>query len=481
MKILLINPPRANELVGKNPAIIEKHRGFNPPLGLLYLAATINHNTQHTVHILDTQPRGFTYPELADHLKSKTYDVVGISSMTFTLIDAYKTVRLVKEVMPQTKVILGGTHVHLFPEETIKLDGVDFAFMGEAENALVEFLKDPLDASRYPNISGLVFKDGQGNIKKNEFSPIQNLDELPFLDRTLLDIKNYNSLLSRGSLSTTIVSSRGCPFRCAFCDRPLSPITSHFRYRSANNVVEEISQCRALGIEDFLFYDDTFTVNRKRVFEVCEEILKKNIKIRWDIRTRVDMVDKEMLILLKKAGCVAIHYGVEAGNNRMLELLKKGFTIEKVKEVFTLTKEVGIETLAYFMIGLPHEKNADIQDTFDLAKTLKPAYAHFTIFSPYPGTEFYYYGLGKNIIKGDIWREFARQPEEDFRIPVWEENFSRDELYGMIVKFYKSFYLRPSYLLARIMRIRSKDELIKKAKAGLSVLFMKKEGVDKLS
>jgi len=480
MKILLINPPRWNELVGKNPSIIEKHRGFNPPLGLLYLAASIRKNTGFDVEVLDTQPVKWTYPQLENHLKGREFNVVGITAMTFTLIDAYKTTRLIKKTMPRAKVILGGTHIHLFPSETMNLEGVDYGFMGEAEFSFVEFLKNLNSLPHTDEIPGLIYKDVDGKIIKNDFVPLDQLDDISFPERNLLNIKNYNSLLSRGTLSTTIVSSRGCPFRCAFCDRPLSPITSRFRYRSAKNVVDEIYECMELGIKDFLFYDDTFTVNKKRVLEICEEILSRNIEIRWDIRTRIDTVDEEMLELLKRAGCIAVHYGVEAGNDKILKVIKKGFTVEKVKEIFRLTKKVGIETLAYFMIGLPSERAEDIQDSFDFAKELKPDYVHFTIFSPYPGTELYYLGLEKGIIKKDIWREFSRNPEEGFKIPVWEENFTRDELYEMIVKFYKSFYLRPSYILRRSFKVKSKDEFIKKARAGLSVLFMKKDKIDTL-
>ncbi len=481
MKILLVNPPRWNELVGKNPSIIEKHRGYNPPLGLLYLASSLKKNTAHEVEVLDTQPLELNYSQLEFLLSQKNFDVVGVSAMTFTLVDAFKTVQVAKKVRPEAKSVLGGTHIHLFPEETIRLDGVDYALMGEAELSFPHFLhhlqakKEDLKA-----VPGLVFKTADGETMRNKIQPIRDLDSIPFPQRNLLDILHYSSLLSRGSLCTTIISSRGCPFQCAFCDRPLSPVTSLFRYRSAKNVVDEIQECVDLGIKDFLFYDDTFTVNRTRVLAICDEILTRRLKIRWDIRTRVDLVDEEMLKMLKKAGCLAIHYGVEAGNDRVLKLIKKGFTVKKVREVFKLTHRMDIETLAYFMIGLPSEKAGDIQETFDLARELKPDYAHFTIFSPYPGTELYNLGLEKGIIKTDVWREFARHPNSHFRIPVWEENFTRDELYSMIVKFYKKFYLRPQYLLSRMIKTKSIAELTKKAKAGISVLTMKKNAVDRL-
>jgi len=481
MKILLINPPRWNELVGKNPSIIEEHRGFNPPLGLLYIASTLKKNSPKLhVDVLDAQPRRWTYEQLEANLQEVEYDVVGISAMTFTLIDSYMTAKLVKKLHPNTKVVMGGTHVHLFPEETIGLEGIDFAFMGEAEFTFSDFMNKISCPDEYREVKGIIYHNSDGKVVKSVPALVDDLDEVPFPDRTLLDIRLYDSLLGRRALNTTIISSRGCPYRCAFCDRPLSPVTSHFRWRSAKNVADELSECAELGIKDFLFYDDTFTVNKKRVLEICHEILSRGLRIRWDIRTRVDTVDRDMLTILKKAGCAAIHYGVEAGNDRVLNVIKKGFTIAKVRETFETTKKAGIETLAYFMIGLPTEKELDIQDSFALAKELKPDYAHFTIFSPYPGTELYSLGLERGILRRDVWRDFARDPTPDFRIPVWEEHFSRDQLFGMIVKFYKSFYMRPRYILSRLKKLQSWNEFMKKARAGLSVIHMKKKDVDHL-
>jgi radical SAM superfamily enzyme YgiQ (UPF0313 family) len=244
--------------------------------------------------------------------------------------------------------------------------------------------------------------------------------------------------------------------------------------------VDEIQECVGLGIRDFLFYDDTFTVIRKRILAFCDEILHRGIKIRWDIRTRVDMVDEEVLRMLKKAGCKSIHYGVESGSDRILKVIKKGITVQKVKEIFALTRKTGIDTLAYFMIGLPSETAQDIQNTYDLAKELHSDYVHFSIFSPYPGTELYALGLEKGILKGDIWREFARNPQADFKIPVWEENFQREELNKMIVRFYKDFYLQPAYIFSRLLKVRSMGELYRKARAGFSVMTMKKEEVDRI-
>ena len=180
---------------------------------------------------------------------------------------------------------------------------------------------------------------------------IKNLDDIPFPARHLVPYKKYSSLLSKGSIVTTIFTSRGCPFQCSFCDRP--HLGKSFRARSAKNVVDEIEECVNMGIHDFLFYDDTFTIKRERVLEICNEIINKRLDIAWDIRTRIDVVNEEMLKHLKKAGCQGIHYGIEAGSEKILKVLQKGITIEQAKQVFDLTRKHKIPILAYFMIGNP--------------------------------------------------------------------------------------------------------------------------------
>jgi len=481
MRTLLLNPPRWSEVMGKNPAIIERHRGFNPPLGLLYLASALKRYPEHHVEVLDAQPPKYSYAQLESYLREKSYDIIGITALTFTLVDVRKTAKLIKKILPDSKIIIGGWHTHIFPEETLGWEEVDFVLMGEAEFSFPELLKNLNDESSYRKIPGLAYKSSQGRVIKNSFSAIEDLDILPFPDRELLGVKNYGSILSRGRVTTTMISSRGCPYNCTFCDRPFSPIGSRLRMRDPKNVVDEIGSCLEAGIRQFIFYDDTFTVNKARVLAICEEILNRRISIEWGIRSRVDTVDAGMLQMLKKAGCRVIHYGVESGNDRVLEGIKKGFTVRQARDVFALTRKAGIETLAYFMIGLPGENLSEIQDTRDLANELSPDYVHFTVFSPYPATGLYARGLEEGIIKNDVWREFARNPDECFKVPVWEQNFSRRQLYDILISLYKDFYLRPSYFINRLRKINSGNDFLKKTKAGLSILLMRQENVDKVA
>ncbi len=474
VKVLLINPPRFNELIGKNPAIVEKHRGFNPPLGVLSLAGYLEAHTAHEVEVIDAQPLGWTYEELAAQVATRSFDVAGITAMTFTLIDVVQTCRVIRQVRPSAKIVLGGPHVHLYPNETLSRPEVDFLIQGEGEIAFAELLDKLHQPELWPDIKGLVYLDGDGKMIDNGIAPsTKDLDNLGFPARHKVDVKLYTSLLGRDDVITTMFTSRGCPYRCTFCDRPYSPVISGFRWRSARHVADEMEECVRLGINEAFIYDDTFTVRKDRVLELCNEIGKRKIKFRWDVRAHVNTIEPGLLRAMAAAGCDRIHYGVESGNDRMLKVIKKNSTVERIKNAFRWTQEAGMETLAYFIIGQQTETRADIEDSIRLARELNPNYVHFTIFCPYPGTEIYFKGLEQGIIKEDVWRKFAEDPKPGYELPVWEENFTRQELREMLVKCYKGFYLRPGYVLRNLSRIRSTGELKRKMKAGLSVLGMR--------
>ena len=470
MKVLLINPPRENEIMGNNPSIIEEERGYNPPLGLLYVAAFLEKHAKHDITIIDSQVEKLDYKSLKSRIISNNPDVVGLTAMTMTLIDVIKTIGLVKTVNENTKVVLGGPHVHLFPDATIKLENVDYLVLGEGEEVFKELLCAIDDKGMLRKIPGLVFETNGEVINTGKRLLISDLDELPFPARHLVPYKKYTSLLSKGSVVTTVFTSRGCPFKCSFCDRP--HLGKTFRARSSINVVDELETCTKLGIYEFLIYDDTFTVNKERVIDICNEIIRRKLNIGWDIRARVDTVNEEMIAHLKKAGCQGIHYGVEAGTEKILRMLNKGITIEQVKEVFDLTRKYKIPILAYFMIGSPKETLEDIYQTFKVMKELNPDYVHVTVLTPFPGTKIYFDGLEGGIIRKDYWKEFAEKPTNDFIPPHWAEIFTRDELHELLVKGYKSFYFRPSYIFKRMRALRSLGEFRKKAVAAAKVLVM---------
>jgi anaerobic magnesium-protoporphyrin IX monomethyl ester cyclase len=472
MRVLFISPPADNMLASEVPEVISTERGFNPPLGLLYLASRAK-AAGHEVEVIDSQVEELSQGQIRERIGRANPDVVAVTATSFTLIDAVETIRSAKDAAPSAPVLFGGPHATIYPGESADLPGVDYAFSGEGEESLVRFL-DALRADggngRFRDIPGIAFKNGRDTFFQGQAPFITDLDRLPFPDRSMIPYKRYTSLLAKRNPITTLFSSRGCPYKCMFCDRP--QMGKVFRARSAKNVVDEIEECAGLGIREILIYDDTFTVDRARVLDICRLIGERGLDVGFDIRARVNTVDAEVLSALRRAGCERIHYGVESGNQDILNFIRKGIGLKQVEEAFRLTKEAGIETLAYFMLGHPRETRQTVQETIDFAVKLDPTFVHFTIATPFPATDLYRLGLAEGRIKEDVWKRFAENPTADFKAPKWEENLTQAELQDLLKRAYKRFYLRPRYVLTRMARIRSLPELKRKVKAGLRVAGM---------
>ncbi|MCK4735478.1 MAG: radical SAM protein [Methanophagales archaeon] len=467
MNVLLINPPIENMITTNIPDFVDTERGYNPSLGIMYIAAYAEKYTDHKIEILDMIVEQMSYDMLENEIKKRKPDVVGITTTTFTLIDSIIIAKIINEVDNDIKIIFGGPHAHIYPEETINIPEVDFLVLGEGEITFTELLQKIENYEELKKVKGIVFKNGNRTVNTGYRGFIEHLDSLPFPARHLTPYKKYYSLIAKRNPITTMFTSRGCPYRCLFCHRP--HMGKKFRARAPENVVEEIEECVNMGIHEILIYDDTFTLDRKRVLDVCNLIKERDIDIYFDIRSRIDRIDKEMLIALKEAGCLRIHYGVESANQRILDILRKDITVEQAEKVIKMTKDIGIETLAYFMIGNPTETKDEILNTIQFAKKLKPDYCHFSVTMPFPATPLYELGLKKGVFK-DYWKGFASNPTKDFVPQLWEENLSREELIGLLEHAYKSFYTRPSFVFKKILKVRSFDEFKRKAKAGMRLL-----------
>ena len=460
MKVLLVNPPADHEISANNPEVIESSRGFTPPLGILYLAAVVERDTPHEIRVIDAQEQELTHEELTEKIVAEAPDVLGLTAMTFTIIDVMIILRNVRERLSNTQFILGGPHVHIYPLETINIPEVDVAIHGEGEGTIAELLECIGDKQAMRNCVGIMFKDENGEVVNTGKRPlIDDLDSLPFPARHLTNWKRYSSVMAKRDPITTMFTSRGCPYKCSFCDRP--NLGKNFRARSAQSIVDEMELCqKELGIHEFFIYDDTFTIDKKRVVATCEEIKRRKLDIGWDFRARTNTVTPELLKLLRSSGCERIHYGVEVPNDRLMRVLKKGLKVDSVVEAFRETRKAGIETLAYFMIGVPTQSKEEVYETFEFMKKLDPDFVHLTILTPFPATQIYYQGMQQGLIEKDYWREFAQNPTTEFEPPYWTEILSREELHQGILDGYRSFYVRPSYILRKTMKVRSWGEFM---------------------
>lgn len=437
MKILLLHPPSRD---GKNEDVVV------PPLGLAYLAATLEREG-HGVRILDAFALRMKWEEFAEAVKKEKADLIGIGGMTPT-IDT--TLRAAKICRPHTRTLVtGGPHFSVYGQEFFRdCPEMDFGILGEGERSFAALVRK-LEKGQDPwDVPGLV---GPGNASPPE-KFIQAWDELPFPARHLLPNGSYRYALWPGKKVTTMITSRGCPYRCIFCDK--SVFGSRWRARSAVNVLDEMEQVvKEMGIRSVIIYDDLFTLDPQRVQEICQGILERGLKFEWKCEGRVDRVDEEMLAWMKKAGCVLIAYGVESGTQKGLDYLRKGTTLEQARRAFALTHKAGIRPMAYFILGIPVETFAESLQTIEFAKELNPDYAQFSILSPYRGTDLY-----EEAKRRGWYREVeANNPfDKDQKRPaLLSENWSDESLREILRRAHRTFYFRPGYVLRKLGGVRN--------------------------
>ncbi|HUT03433.1 MAG TPA: radical SAM protein [bacterium] len=464
MRILLMqNHNREAQMVNTALATeMEKVRGEFPPLGLMYLASMLRQERNDDVEILDNYVENLSAGVLREVIKAKQPDLVGISTMTPTFKSALLAAKVAKE--SGAPVVMGGPQLSIYPQETLSHDCIDFGIIGEGEHAIVE-LVDALDSGRDPSgVRGLAYKSN-GKVLLNPAAMEDDIDALPFPARDLINQNMYSSAVALDPM-TTMISSRGCPFHCGFCAK--FPWDDKVRFRSAKLVVDEIEHVvKQYGVREVMFYDTVMTLDKQRMTEICDEIIRRAIKIKWETPTRVDLVDPELLSKMAKSGCARLRFGVESGVPSVLKLMRKGISIEQIRTAFRWTQEAGIEAFAYFMIGYPTESVQTIKETIRFAISLKPDMAMFTATVAHPHTHLYELALQHGLVKGDYWREFTLG-NTDQKLPFFVEDADR-----WAKKAYKAFYLRPSFIAERLTKMRSWQDIRKAVSAGIMLIRMK--------
>ncbi|MEC8956959.1 MAG: radical SAM protein, partial [Nitrospinota bacterium] len=440
--------------------------GYYPKLGLLYVAAYYEHETGNRPVFIDCPPENVSQEELSRRVKEIQPDMVAMSIMTFNLLDALHTARILKKDHPHLKVCLGGPHVNLYPKETLHQPEIDYVVFGEGEKIFFHLIQALESGDTLKSIKGLGWKENSEEHINPAETELLDLNELPFPARHLVDVSSYKHIIGEGRQFFTIQATRGCPAACSFCDIR----KTKFRVRSPESVVNEIEQLVEMGVDDLFFVDDTITIDKKNILEICDLIIKRNIKIHFKISARVDTINKEVIAALKKAGCYRIHYGIESASPKHLKYLQKGQTPEKIERACKMTRDAGVGFFAYMMIGIPHETKEEMFETVDFAKKLKPDYAQFSICTPYPKVELYYQMLQEGIVPEDYWQEFAENPSADFKIKFWNKDFSEEELRDLQDECHARFYRSPTYLMKQVTKLRSWSDFTAKARMGTRIL-----------
>ena len=465
-KLAFIYPPYG--VIDNEPGlkVVKENYGVFPSLSLLYVAGTAE-GAGHDCLFIDLNANPEPIESTIETLKRFQPDYILYTLTTYQFKENLDFARNLKQAF-QCPVLVGGVHMGIYAEESMSHDVFDVGFIGEVEISLPMFLEcDVMDLDAFNEVPGIIFKR-DGRYRRTRPAPqLQNVDNAHFPARHLVDNSKYFSFITKYKNFTCFVSSRGCPFKCIFCEQG----ELKFRGRSAENVLEELQICyEKYGIREFDMFDSSFTINKKRVLEVCQAIIDSGLKVHWAVRSRVDCMNEEMLEMLAKAGCNRVYYGIESGNACILKTLKKDTNFDRMRKTIALTKKVGIDTFGYFMVGSPGETPETAQQTIDFSKTLDLDYAQFSKVTPMPATQLY--ALYLQEFKEDYWKDYIKNPTSQIAIPRPGCNMTDQEIQELCHKAYMEFYYRPSYVLRALGRVKSFEELWRSFKVAFEMKFL---------
>ena len=452
MKIVLINPNTGR------PERIENEAAW-PPLGLLYIGAMLQ-NAGHEVKVIDNARVQLPVEKVVERVKREDPEVVGVSALTPTFKQGVKIASAIKTETPDVKIIFGNYHATFTYERLLmKYPIIDYVVLGEAEYTVLELVEVLEKNEKTKRVKGVAFRHNGGVVKTPPRPFIQNLDELPLPDRTLLEQAYHSELvgiLGSSGKFTTVLTSRGCPYNCRYCACAAFS-QRKVRFRSPEAVVAEMEQLQGEGYEEVGFVDDNLLLDRHRMEKICDLLMEKGIKLNLWAEGRVDQASREMLRKFARVGCKTIYFGVESSSQKVLDYYGKNISPELSRKAMRNCKEVGIENvIGSFIVGAPIETREDIRRTFDFAINLKGMdFPQMNVLMLSPGM--------------DLWDMAVREGHLDEE-KCWEEAFAavsvypsylkEEELCRMIDHFYVEFIKRPTFLTLQLLKtMRSRYRL----------------------
>ena len=451
LNVALVCPPsgkykmQSDISMARELGFVNKGQYLHPPIGVAYVAALLQ-KEGHKCIIIDAVAEDMDKTAVMERLKEFNPDVVLVQLVTPLFRDSMAQLR---EYKKQGWIAgVAGPHATVFPDSCLD-EGADFVIRKEPEYTMRDLASVIEKKTSWDSVLGISWIKNNKKIHNKERPLIANLDDLPFPARELLPWKKYKIPFGKDSAYTVILTSRGCPYNCIFCGTHIY-YGRTLRLRSGKNVVDEIEEIvNKFGINHFSLWDDTFTVNKQHVMDVCNEIIRRGLKVKWYCLGRADNVDEEALAIMKKAGCYQIQYGFESGSEQVLKYMRKGITPEQIRNAVRLTAKAGIEVSALFVIGFPEETEEDIEKTIEIAKTPGIKWAQFNIATPYPGTDMY------DMVKGDLkesWEAF-----DSYNVLDMKRKVDKKRLMKLMRKAHREFYFRPSRILMEMKDLSPKS------------------------
>lgn len=442
--ILFINPPSAFKAY--NDTKVKVFRQVFPLLSFMSLSAVLKENEFNT-DLLDLGIEEDPFVLLKKILIIKKPKFIGITSTTPLFQEVVIISKISKEILKDVKIIYGGPHATALPEESLSKSEVDIVVTGEGEIPLIEIMQ----GKKLSEIGGIYYKKNGKIFKSSANKKELDLNKLPFPDINLYDIKRYHcsELVSKGTPVLHMETSRGCPHDCKFCNKNI--FGKKFRTKSPERVIEEMKYFIKNGAGEFRIIDDQFAANLDRAKSICRLMIKENITLPWNLGAgvRVDRVDAEFLNLAKKAKCYQLGVGFESGNQESLNSISKGIKLEQSIKSMKIIKESGLESIGFFILGLPADTTNSMNQTINFAKRLMPTYAKTTILMPFPGTVLFEEYEKKGLIKTKDWSKYnIHSATEIYEHPT----LTSYELKKYYNKFYRVFYFNPRFIYFRIIK-----------------------------
>ena len=423
------------------------------------------------VDLVDCIARKMSQDQVVSLVKDSNADFVMGELTTSTCEYDFETLNMIKAGNPDVRIIVGGTHATVLSEEVLKeCAAIDIVARQEYDFTLGEIMNNN---NNLTNVLGITYRQGE-DIVKNEDRPwLEDLDSLPMVSRVyekFLDVNDYGYSLAENPM-IQIFSARGCPFRCNFCSYPHSMSGRKFRKRSAKNLVDELEyiNTKMPYIKEVFIEDDTFTVDKTRVHDICTEIKQRELKVRWSCNTRVDTIDYQMMKEMKEAGCRLLVVGFESGNQKVLDETKKGIKLSQAEQFSKNAKKLKMKVFGCFMIGLKGDDRNSIEDTYKFAKKVNPDMVFFQQAVPFPGTEFYEWVKENGCL---ITENYSKWLNKDgyFNCLVDYPYATHEEIEIIRDNMMSRYYFSITYIFKTFLTNLSWNELVRVAKAGFSYI-----------
>lgn len=468
MRVALIFPPYTHKIFTENLSTVDEEFCVAPPIILAYVAAILERRG-HNVIIVDAKALNLSKEEALNKLLSFRPDIVGFRAETYYFYEALDWIRYLKANL-DIPVIAGGVNLTLYPREVLSHHEIDYGIVGEAIESLPRFLSALENGDDYSLLPGVAYRNKENRVVINPpEGKIYNFDTYPYPARHLLPNHKYYSFISQRKNFTIMLTSVGCPYRCTFCAIPFS-----YNTRAPKNVVDEIEVCyKDFGVREIDFFDAILFMPRERILEIFRLMQRRKLDIEWSARSRVDVVDSQILKEAARAGCRQIYYGIESVEQRILDGVNKKTDPKTVREAISLSKKYGIRTMGFFMVGNPGETGESVLRTIQFAKDLDLDFIQVCRTIPKPGTELD--SLMIKLTRRDYWRMHIAGEEIINRLPAPWTGLNEYEKEFLTKQFYVKFYFRPRIIARRILQLKSWQELLRYIKVALKILFSKSE------